>query len=80
MTDKTESGFVEKNEIRALVLGDANGDYKTDILDLVRLKNYCADTTTEISLKSCRFDEEKGAEIVIAAEDIITLRKILLSA
>lgn len=80
LTDKTESGFVEKNEIRALVLGDANGDYKTDILDLVRLKNYCADTTTEISLKSCRFDEEKGAEIVIAAEDIITFRKILLSA
>lgn len=78
LTDNTDSGFIEKKEERALVLGDANGDYETDIRDLVRLKKYCEGNDIKISLKSCRLDEEKGAEIVIESEDVVRLTRILL--
>lgn len=78
LTDDNSYGYISAVKEDALVLGDANGDGKTDLLDLVRIKKYCADNTTKIVLKACRFDEEKGQEITIEAIDLVSLVNILL--
>lgn len=58
----------------AYVTGDATGDGRQDILDLIRLKKYMANTTDEISLIAVDLKRDQK----IDANDMIYLRKALL--
>lgn len=58
----------------AYVTGDATGDGKQDILDLIRLKKYMANTAEEILLIAVDLKRDQK----IDANDMIYLRKALL--
>ena len=54
--------------------GDVNADDSIDILDLVRLKKYCAGTAGGISKSAADLD----SDTLIGAGDVTVLRKLLL--
>ncbi|MBE6728559.1 MAG: hypothetical protein E7562_07950 [Ruminococcaceae bacterium] len=58
-----------------ILSGDTNGDYKTDVKDLVRIKKHTAQTTKDITLSNADINSDK----FIDATDILKLRELLLN-
>ncbi len=56
------------------VYGDATGDGIADIRDLVRLKKYLADNTTEIDLTAVDLNGDSNVD----SQDLVCFRKLLL--
>ena len=56
----------------AIILGDLNGDKKVDISDLIRLKKYIADSSTEIN-GSADLNGDNDVNIL----DLIRLKKMI---
>lgn len=66
--------LVNADKKQLSIYGDANGDGKLDILDLIRMKKYCAGDTTEI--RENAFDINRDGEK--NALDLTALRKYLI--
>ena len=55
--------------------GDANGDGKVDILDLIRVKKYLADNSIKIVFENADMNSDASLE---GTEDLVLLKKALL--
>lgn len=61
---------------KAFVTGDINDDGAVNVKDLVRFKNYDAGAKVTVALKAVDFNGSK----VLEADDMLSLRKLLLGA
>lgn len=69
-------GIKDNVDVHQVMYGDANFDYIVDILDLVRIKKYCAQAIDESQIDVLSADIGKSGGI--ESEDLALLRKLLL--